>query len=166
MLSESLRTLLFQLCADRDDLSEDVRFSLVSIAAALRTKSSEEDDKTIKSYMSLLRQVLDQTKENVFIVIDGLDELSKRPRQLLLRFLARLLRSEKPAVLRVLISSRQEGEVFEFGYPSATIKVDRNPDIELIVDSRLGSEYSSRMLQYGQQSAFSERRRPPPTDRG
>ena len=130
--SDIALALLSQLCADRDDLPEDLRFMLAAVSA------SHEQPST-RSVESALEKALRRTPESVFIVIDGLDELPDLEGRRLLDFI-RLLQSDQTASIpHIIVASRPTAEVYDFApkYARIDISSQTSSDVKRLIDNGL-----------------------------
>jgi hypothetical protein len=95
---------------------------------------------SIKYSKDILLQLIRQEYSRVTIVIDALDECNRNTRVLLFRFLEEILRQEQGAVVKILISSRTEPDIFDVFGCSSNLYInaeDNAEDIRRFVEEQI-----------------------------
>ncbi|KAI0101764.1 hypothetical protein GGR51DRAFT_563230 [Nemania sp. FL0031] len=130
-----MHSLIFQASKDNPDLMPLVYGYVKSDQQTMPNNNKFESNRDFVK--ELLIKVLDICKQ-VFIVVDGLDELEERPRRSLLETLLQIVEESK--VVRLLISSREERDVMkQLEGRAVSLRADHNnaEDIQLYADSEL-----------------------------
>ncbi|KAI1120580.1 hypothetical protein F5Y10DRAFT_272930 [Nemania abortiva] len=134
---EVMHSLIFQAAKGNRNLMPLVYGHVKSDQQAMPNNSKFESDPDF--VLELLIKILELCTQ-VFIVVDGLDELEERPRQPVLEALIKIVEKSKAA--RVLISSREERDIVKkLEGRAISLRVDRNnaEDVQLYADSELQS---------------------------